>query len=219
MASSGLTRPADAEGPYPITDVVDGDTDKINVDGRTVKLRLIGIDTPETKDPDEPVECFGPQASARAEQLLTGRSVWIQYDPTQNRRDIYGRDLVYVWLDEHTMFNEVMVRTGYAHEYTYDKPYLYQSQFRAVEAKAKAAGLGFWGQGTCAGNTKQAAGSKPLAAAPSSVAPSPVPTDSSGQVYYSSCGAVRDAGKAPLLKGQPGYRSGLDADHNGVACQ
>ncbi len=125
--SSGLTRPADAKGPYPITDVVDGDTDKIDIDGRTVKLRLIGIDTPETKDPDKPVECFGPQASARAEQLLTGRSVWIQYDATQNRRDIYGRDLVYVWLDAHTMFNEVMVSTGYAHEYTYKRPYLYQS--------------------------------------------------------------------------------------------
>jgi micrococcal nuclease len=217
--SSGLTRPSDALGPYPITDVVDGDTDKIDINGRTVKLRLIGIDTPETKHPSKPVQCFGPQASARAEQLLAGRSVWIQYDSTQSRRDIYGRDLVYVWLDAHTMFNEVMVSSGYAHEYTYDRPYRYQSQFKAAEAKAKAAGLGFWSRQTCAGNTEQAASSVPLLATPTPVAQSAVPTDSSGQVYYSSCSKVRAAGKAPLLKGQPGYRAGLDGDHNGVACQ
>jgi micrococcal nuclease len=214
---SGLTRPSDAKGPYPITEVVDGDTDKIDVDGRTVKLRLIGIDTPETKHPSKPVECFGPQASARAEQLLTGRSVWIQYDATQSRRDVYGRDLVYVWLDAHTMFNEVMVRTGYAHEYTYDKPYRYQRQFKAAEANAKAAGLGFWSGHTCAGNTEQAASS--VRQTPSPAVPSPETPSSSAEVYYSSCSKVRAAGKAPLLKGQPGYRSGLDADHNGIACQ
>ena len=218
-ASSGLTRPSDARGPYRITDVVDGDTDRVSIDGRSVKLRLMGINTPETKHPSMPVQCFGPNASARAEQLLTGRSVWIQYDASQHRRDVYGRDLVYVWLDAHTMFNEVMVRTGYAHEYTYDQPYRYQSQFRAAEPKAKAAGLGLWSRQTCAGNTEQAVGSAPVPAAPSPAAPSPVPTDASGQVYYSSCSKVRAAGKAPLLEGQPGYRSGLDGDHNGVACQ
>ncbi len=217
-ASSGLTRPSDALGPYRITDVVDGDTDRVSIGGRSVKLRLIGIDTPETKHPSKPVQCFGPQASARAEQLLAGRSVWIQYDASQNRRDLYGRDLVYVWLDAHTMFNEVMVRTGYAHEYTYDQPYRYQSQFRAAEVKAKAARLGLWSRQTCAGNTEQAAGSAPAPATSSSAGRLPVPT-ASGQVYYSSCGRVRAAGKAPLLEGQPGYRSGLDADHNGVACQ
>ncbi len=173
VTSSGLVRPADAKGPYPITEVVDGDTDKINVDGRTVKLRLIGIDTPETKHPSKPVECFGPQASARAEQLLTGRSVWIQYDASQSRRDVYGRDLVYIWLDAHAMFNEVMVQTGYAHEYTYDKPYLYQSQFKAAEAKAKAAGLGFWSGRTCAGNTEQSAGSATQPASPACLRPFP----------------------------------------------
>jgi micrococcal nuclease len=214
-----LVRPADAEGPYPIAEVVDGDTDKVEIHGRTVKLRLIGIDTPETKHPSKPVECFGPQASARAEQLLTGKSVWIQYDATQSRRDVYGRDLVYIWLDAHTMFNEVMVRTGFAHEYTYDKPYLYQRQFRADEADAKSAGLGFWSQRTCDGNTLQPA-ARASAVQPSAPAsPSPASATSGGEIYYSSCSKVRAAGKAPLLRGQPGYRAGLDGDHNGIACQ
>ncbi len=200
--------------------MVDGDTDRISINGRSIKLRLIGIDTPETKHPSKPVQCFGPQASARAEQLLTGRSVWIEYDSSQSHRDVYGRDLVYVWLGGHTMFNEVMVREGFAHEYTYDRPYRYQQRFRAVEAKARAAGLGLWSRRTCGGNTEQAAANAvgdapyvpPMTAAPA-------PTYSDGVLYYSSCSKVRAAGKAPLLRGQPGYRSGLDADHNGVACQ
>jgi hypothetical protein len=79
--------------------------------------------TPETKHPSKPVQCFGKEASARAEALPTGRKVWIQYDTSQDHRDRYSRDLVYRWLDDHTMFNEVMVREGFAHEYTYDLAY------------------------------------------------------------------------------------------------
>jgi micrococcal nuclease len=216
--NGALTRPSDALGPYRISSVVDGDTDHVSINGRTVKLRLIGIDTPETKDPRKRVQCFGEQASTRAHQLLDGKSVWIEYDASQDHRDRYGRDLVYVWLDGHTMFNEVMVAEGYAHEYTYDLPYRYQQQFRAAQSKASAAGLGFWNQQTCSGDTEQAAGAATggKALAPTT-APTPVLSD--GVVYYSSCAKVRAAGKAPLMKGEPGYRSALDADHNGVACQ
>jgi micrococcal nuclease len=198
--------------------VVDGDTAKVDVDGRTVTLRLIGIDTPETKDPRKPVQCFGKQASAEAETLLADRRVWIEYDSSQDHRDVYGRDLVYVWLDSHRMFNQVMVAEGYAHEYTYDRPYRYRQQFLAAQSEARAGGLGLWSLKTCAGDTTQRAGVAP----PTSVAPittAPVPTNSAGAVYYSSCSSVRAAGKAPLLRGQPGYRAALDGDHNGVACQ
>jgi micrococcal nuclease len=105
----------------------------------------------------KPVQCYGKEASARAEALLAGRDVWNQYDTSQNHRDRYGRDLVYVWLDEHTMFNEVMVREGFAHEYTYDRAYLYQAQFRTAQGQAKTAELGFWSPRTCSGNTEQPA--------------------------------------------------------------
>jgi micrococcal nuclease len=73
--SSGPTRPADAKCPYTLTRVVDGDTDKVSINGRSVTLRLIGIDTPETKHPIKPVQCFGKEASARANALLTGHKV------------------------------------------------------------------------------------------------------------------------------------------------
>ena len=225
-ASGGLSRPADAEGPYRVSRVVDGDTDKVAINGRTVTLRLIGIDTPETKDPRKPVQCFGEQASARAAQLLTGRSVWLEYDPTQDRRDRYGRSLVYVWLDDHTMFNELMVREGYAHEYTYELPYRYQQQFRDAQAAARTGQRGLWSPSTCAGDTDQPADTigavaptaLPTPAQPMTSAAAPS-VGSDGAVYYASCAAVRTAGKAPLLRGQPGYRSKLDGDRDGVACE
>ena len=156
--SSGLTRPADAKGPYTLTRVVDGDKAKVSITGRSVTLRLIGIDTPETKHPSKPVQCFGQEASSRAKALLTNHKVWIQYDTSQAHRDRYGRDLVYAWLDDRTMLNEVMVREGFAHEYTYDLAYRYQGEFRTAQRQAKTAGLGFWSQRTCSGNTEQPVG-------------------------------------------------------------
>lgn len=150
----GLTQPHASEGPFVIARVVDGDTAKIALRGRTVTLRMIGIDTPETRDPRKPEQCFGWEASTRAKDLLLGKRVWIEYDPSQARRDRYGRELVYVWLAEHTMFNELMVREGFAREYTHQQvPYRYQSQFRVDERKARAAALGRWNPRSCSGRT------------------------------------------------------------------
>ena len=94
----------------------------------------------------------GPEASARTTQLLSGQSVWLETDPTQDTLDKYGRTLAYVWLDQ-TLVDDVLVREGYAHEYTYGKPYAYQARFLADQAAAKAQGLGFWSASTCNGDT------------------------------------------------------------------
>ena len=98
------------------------------------------------------VQCYGPEASARTTQLLSGQSVWLETDPTQDKLDKYGRTLAYVWLDQ-TLVDDVLVREGYAHEYTYGKPYAYQARFLADQAAAKAQGLGFWSASTCNGDT------------------------------------------------------------------
>jgi micrococcal nuclease len=90
------------------------------VDGQSQSVRLLGIDTPETKDPRKPVQCFGEQASARTHDLLDGREVWLEFDPSQGRKDRYGRLLAYVWLDHSSMVNETLIREGFAHKYTYD---------------------------------------------------------------------------------------------------
>jgi micrococcal nuclease len=82
--------PAGVDGPRGVVRVVDGDTVVIAPD---TTVRLIGIDTPETVDPRKPVQCFGREASAYAHLLLDGRSVSLEYDPTQGRLDRYGRTL------------------------------------------------------------------------------------------------------------------------------
>ncbi|MSQ14408.1 MAG: hypothetical protein EXR50_00885, partial [Dehalococcoidia bacterium] len=142
---------------YPVIRVVDGDTIHILKDGRDETLRLIGIDTPETKDPRKTVQCFGREASAKAEELLSGKRVRIEQDPTQDTWDKYARLLVYVWLQDGTFFNLVMVRDGYAHEYTYERPYQYQADFKAAQQQASAEGLGLWSPQTCNGDTVQPA--------------------------------------------------------------
>ena len=156
-ATAGPTAPAQVEpkgrllGPFPVARVVDGDTIRVATDDGEVRVRLIGIDTPETVSPNEPVGCFGPEASAQAERLLAGTSVYLELDASQGDTDRFGRVLAYAWQDEHTMFNYAMVRDGFATEYTYDAPYAYQREFRSAQAGARAAGLGLWSAATCNG--------------------------------------------------------------------
>jgi micrococcal nuclease len=107
--------------------VVDGDTVDVQVaEGQIERIRLIGIDTPEVVDPRKPVQCFGQEASAHAQQLLDGQSVTVELDPSQGERDRYGRLLAYLWLPDGRNFGEVMIADGYAHEYTYDQPNAYR---------------------------------------------------------------------------------------------
>lgn len=132
-------------GKYTVVTVIDGDTIDVSKDGQTDRIRLIGIDTPETKDPRKEVECFGVEASQRATELMKGKSVTLEADPSQDNVDKYGRLLRFVFLENGTNVNLQMIKEGYAHEYTYDLPYKYQSDFKLAEAKAKASKLGLWG--------------------------------------------------------------------------
>ncbi|MDO8728733.1 MAG: thermonuclease family protein [bacterium] len=72
---------------YEVMRVVDGDTIDININGQTERLRLIGINTPETVDPRKPVECFGKEASEKARSILSGKRIVLESDPTQGERD------------------------------------------------------------------------------------------------------------------------------------
>lgn len=133
--------------------IVDGDIVDVKVGDQVVRLRLIGIDTPETKDPNEPVQCFGPEATDRARELLTGQAVLLEADPTQGEYDRYDRLLRYLWLADGRLYNHQMVVEGYAKEYTYDKPYKYQQLFRQAEQEAQTQLAGLWSPNTCNGNT------------------------------------------------------------------
>lgn len=162
---------------YSVTEVVDGDTIKINISGKTETLRLIGIDTPETVDPRKPVQCFGKEASNKAKELLSGKKVRIELDPTQGERDKYDRLLAYVYRDDGIFYNKHMIEQGYAHEYTYNTPYKYQTEFKAAQKSAQANQAGLWSPTTCNGDTTSS---------DSQTQTSPATTQSSGKFYTSS---------------------------------
>ncbi len=139
---------------YEVKRVDDGDTIEIFRYGRKEKVRFIGIDTPETVDPRKVVQCFGKEASAKTKQLLTGKTVRIEFDPVVGERDKYDRLLAYVWLGNE-LINLALLREGYAHEYTYrSQIYKYQSDFKQAEAGARQSEAGLWSPQTCAGVTK-----------------------------------------------------------------
>ena len=131
--------------PARIVTVVDGDTVEVEVGGRTERVRLLGIDTPETVDPDRPVGCFGPEASARTAELLPdGTEVQLQRDV--EGRDQFGRLLAYVFrADDDTFVNEVLVTEGFAEVLVIEPNGAYADRLRDAESSARAAGAGLWG--------------------------------------------------------------------------
>jgi len=134
---------------YSVVRVIDGDTFVVNIDGKKETVRLIGVNSPEVNDPRKPVECFGIEASNKAKEILTGKKVRLEADPTQGDRDKYGRLLRYVFLEDGTNFNQLMIEQGYAFEYTYHFPYRYQKEFKEAQKKAEAEGRGLWEKGRC----------------------------------------------------------------------
>ncbi len=144
---------------YRVEKVVDGDTLDIDIHGETTRLRLVGMDTPEVVDPRKPVQCFGKEASAEGHKMLDGQWVRLEFDPVAGTYDRYGRMLAYVFRASDGLFyNKFMIANGYAHEYTYSgQHYTYQSAFKAAQASAEQAKLGFWSPSTCNGNTTKPA--------------------------------------------------------------
>ncbi|WP_258794788.1 thermonuclease family protein [Tsukamurella tyrosinosolvens] len=114
-------------------------------------VRLLGIDTPEVKDPRKPVQCFGTEASAEARRLLTGQRVYLESDASQDQSDKYGRSLRYVWTTDHRLINLHLIEQGFAHEYSYGAPYKYLAAFRAAQGVAREQGRGLWSPNTCRG--------------------------------------------------------------------
>ena len=122
---------------------------RVLVDGATedISVRLIGIDTPETVAPGKPVECFGPEATAFAEQQLSGQRVLIELDVSQGETDRFDRTLGYVWTKQDgalRLFNLDAVAEGFAIEYTYDDDYTWQQEFQQAQTDAARDGLGLW---------------------------------------------------------------------------
>ncbi len=176
--------------------VIDGDTVDVTLDGQTVRVRLIGIDTPETVDPRKPIECFGREASAKAHALLDGQTVFLEDDPSQDSVDRYGRALRYIWLSDGRLFNLEMIAQGYAFEYTYNLPYKYQAQFKQAERDAREQQRGLWAPSACNGEHRPAEESPGAAA--TSTPPAVAPAPAEGVTITQAPGTVRRGATATV---------------------
>src|SRR3972149_5779407 len=123
-----------------VSKVIDGDT--IEIEGG-MKVRYIGIDTPETSHPTKGVQCFGRQATERNRQLVEGKKVRLEKDVSET--DKYGRLLRYIWVGEQ-LVNELLVKEGFAFSSSYPPDVKYQERFRQAEIKARGSNKGLWGQ-------------------------------------------------------------------------
>jgi micrococcal nuclease len=122
--------------------VTDGDTFVATVAGRRERVRVIGVDAPETVAPDRPVEPYGRQASSFAKRHLSGARVRLAGDAEP--RDRYGRLLAYVWLADGTFWNALLVAEGYAQQLTIPPNVTYAGLFRRLVAEARRQDRGLW---------------------------------------------------------------------------
>jgi micrococcal nuclease len=147
-SAMGIFKPfLSTPGYYKITKVVDGDTFEVNMDGHIERIRLIGLDTPETQKPNSPIECFGVAASVFAHKLLDGQEVRLTADPINTNRDRYGRLLRYAFLKNGTLVNAEIIKKGYGFAYL-SFPFTKSDEFREYQKTARLNSIGLWG-GEC----------------------------------------------------------------------
>jgi len=134
--------PAAPDGEVAVVRIVDGDT--LVVTGG-VRVRLIGINTPESVDPRRPVECFGKEAaSALAGLVPPGTPVRLTYDV--DRKDDFGRTLAYLYRQSDGLFvNAALLEQGFAHQATFPPNVAHVGEFAALARQARAANAGLWG--------------------------------------------------------------------------
>lgn len=131
-------------GLYEIIEFADGDTISVSMDGATERVRLIGVDTPETHDPRKAVQCFGQAAADFTKQLIGSQRVRLESDPDNTNRDRYSRLLRYVYLPDGRMVNREIIAGGYGFAYTHF-PFSRSVEFKQLEQEARQANRGLWG--------------------------------------------------------------------------
>lgn len=131
-------------GLYSVVRFSDGDTFTVDMNGQKETVRLIGVDTPETHDPDVPVQCYGPAASAYTKNLIGTNKVRLEADPTNQNRDRYNRLLRYVYLPDGRLVQAELIKNGYGFAYT-SFPFTKKEEFVKLQDQAREENKGLWG--------------------------------------------------------------------------
>jgi micrococcal nuclease len=186
-----------------VVKIVDGDTVDLSRGGRTIRVRLLEVDTPERG------KCWFKTATARTTALLpVGTTAYLLAD--QEPKDRYGRWLYYVWSSKGVHVNRYLARYGYAKAVLYKPNDRYIKVMRAEEAKAKRERLRIW-SGRCDTGTTTP-----------TPTPTPTPTNPGGGTdpRYRTCGDANAAGYGPYYRGRdPEYSWYQDRDGDGVVCE
>ncbi|HTE58327.1 MAG TPA: thermonuclease family protein [Verrucomicrobiae bacterium] len=130
-------------GYYRVVSFSDGDTIVVDMDGTSEHIRMIGVDTPETKDPRKPVQCFGQAASDFTKQLIGIQPVRLESDPLSTNRDRYNRLLRYVYLPDGRLVEAEIIRQGYGFAYT-SFPFTKADEFTTYQREAREQNRGLW---------------------------------------------------------------------------
>ncbi|MDZ5782145.1 thermonuclease family protein [Marinococcus luteus] len=215
-ASADAQSDSDAEDTNAtVTNIVDGDTIDVDYEGGEERIRLILVDTPETKHPQMDVQPFGPEATEFTTSVLEGEDVRLELGVEE--RDYYGRLLAYVFVDGEN-FNQQLIEEGLARVAVYPPNTEYLDEFEAAEEEARSAGIGIWSLEdyvTDDGYEEQDDESQDSPGESGSSDSG----ESSEDVYYENCDAARDAGADPVREDDPGYGGHLDRDGDGVGCE
>ena len=140
-----------------IVRVVDGDTVEALLDGQvsSSKIRLLGVNTPESVDPRRAVQCFGKEASLFMKHLVEGKRVFMVEDPQADDRDKYGRLLRGLVMEDGTDVNATLVASGYASAYlSFPLNKARKVQLSRLQEEAKREQRGLWSPATCNGDTR-----------------------------------------------------------------
>lgn len=203
-----------------VTRVVDGDTIDISpsVKGRS-RVRLTGMDTPEVYFGTQP---YGPEASAFAKRELDGQEVMLELDV--QKIDPYGRLLAYVHLPDGSMFNETLLREGYAQVATFPPNVKYVDRFLEAQREAREANRGLWGHSAtvlCPQTDRDnGIGGGCSGSEPESPAASQSASPGTGADSNLDCASFETHEEAQrVLEQDPSDPNYLDGDGDGVACE
>lgn len=145
LKAADASKESSASADASVVSVIDGDTIKVSVGGRVETVRLVGVDTPETKKPGTPVQCYGPEATQATSRIVSGARVKLTADRVAGDRDKWGRLLRYVSVGGRDL-GESLLRSGLARAYAYkNQNYAKRAAYEKIQSRARISRTGLWG--------------------------------------------------------------------------